>query len=76
MPGPIRDEWLPPINDLKDWFDEMIRKLESDPPVFNSVLTDFENFVRRDADICEQLNEMIEQASIPKVCILWMHVLP
>jgi len=66
MPGPIRDEWLPSLEHLKVWFDEMVNKLKVDPPAFNSVVADFENFARRNADIYEQLNEMIDQAIDPK----------
>ena len=75
MSGPIRDEWLPPLENLADWFAEMVGKLESNPPAFNSVVADFEKFVHRNPEICEQLNEMIDQAKEPKVCVLCTHVL-
>ena len=76
MPGPIRDEWLPPLAGLKDWFKEMVENLKSDPPpALNSVLADFSNFVRRNGDIYQQLNEMIDQAKEPKACVLCTHVL-
>ena len=75
MSGPIRDEWIPPLEDLQDWFDEMLAKLKSDPLAFNPVLAAFKNFTLINRDIHQQLNEMLEQALPPKVCVLCTYVL-
>ena len=75
MPGPIRDEWLPSPIDLQSWFDMMRNTLKRQPPFFNSVTADFEKFAVGNAVIYQQLNEMIDQASSPKACILCTHVL-
>jgi hypothetical protein len=77
MSGPIRDEWLPSPDHLKDWFEEMLLKLNSDPEPkpFNSVLTDFKNFVYRNPEKYQRFNEMIDQAEGPKVRVLRTHVL-
>ena len=74
MPGPIRDEWLPPIEKLDGWFEKMRKALKaSNAPPFNSVTADFKNFVLRNSEICQQFNEMIDQVTDPtnstKVCI-------
>lgn len=77
MSGPIRDEWLPSPDRLKDWFEEMSLKLNSDSEArpFNSVLVDFKNFVSGNPEKLQKFNEMIKQANEPKVCVLCMHVM-
>lgn len=69
MIGPIRDEWLPPIEDLKDWFEEMRQRLKSNPPPMHGVVKKFEDFVRTNDGIFKLVNNMISTAKDPKVCV-------
>jgi hypothetical protein len=76
MSGPIRDEWLPPPEHLKDWFEAMSLKMKSDPaPAFNSVVADFHNFACATPERFQQFNLTIDQAAEPKVGVLCTHML-
>ena len=75
MNGPIRDEWLPPIKELGEWFDEMRKRLKNNPPILHPIVENFKNFVLNNAGIYQVVNEMIDTASDPKVCVLCTHVL-
>ena len=70
MTGPIRDEWLPNLDDLKLWFKEMRERLYHHPPILHPVVEDFRNFVLNNAAIYKDVNKMIETAIDPKVCVL------
>ena len=71
MSGPIRDEWLPPPEHLKDWFEAISIKSKVDPaPAFNSVVADFNNFACATPERFQQFNLMIEHVADPKVRVL------
>lgn len=70
MTGPIRDEWLPSLDDLKHWFEEMRQRLSHHPPNLDPIVEKFRNFVLNNASIYKVVNKMIETAMDPKVCVL------